>query len=165
MQPGDHATVLEILMATPRRIAAASKGLSEEQLRRNPAPGSWSAAELVAHLRACADVWGKSISTILTEDRPTFRYLWPRTWIRKTNYTDLSFAESFRAYRDQRKDLLKILQNLTQEDWSRGAIVKASDKLREETVLSYAQRMAQHESGHCEQFDSIVAVVAPKTKA
>jgi hypothetical protein len=35
-------------------------------------------------------------------------------------------------------------------------IVKAASKLREETVLSYAQRLANHESGHCEQIDRVL---------
>ena len=162
MLPIDHATVLKLLMATPRRIAGASKNMNKDQLRRKPAADSWSANEVLAHLRACADVWGSSIMAMLTQDRPTLRYVSPRTWIKKTNYADLEFGVSFRAYANQRKDLLKVLRTLSDDDWLRGASVKAAKKRREETVLSYAERMARHEAGHCEQVERILGARSPE---
>ena len=81
------------------------------------------------------------------------RYVSPRTWIKKTNYADLEFGVSFRAYANQRKDLLKVLRTLSHDDWLRGASVKVAKKRREETVLSYSQRTALHEAGHCEQIE------------
>jgi hypothetical protein len=152
----DHVTVLKQLKATPRRIAALTRGLHDHQLTLKPSVDTWSANEVLAHLRACADVWGGSIMTILTQDHPTFRYVSPRAWIRKTNYCDLKFGVSFVAFTNQRKNLLKVLQTLAQDDWLRGASVKAATKIRRETVLSYGQRMAQHEAGHCEQIERIL---------
>lgn len=156
MLSADPAAVLNILKATPRRIAAASKSLSNAQLNLKPAPDSWSANDVLAHLRACGDVWGKGIRLMLTQDRPTFTYVSPRTWIRKTNYPDQEFAASFAEFKTQRNDLLRLLEKLTPEDWLRGASVKAASQRRDETVLSYAQRMAQHEAGHCDQIDRIL---------
>jgi hypothetical protein len=51
---------------------------------------------------------------ILKQDNPTFRYVSPRTWIRKTNYPDLDFKASL-AFRKQREDLLKVLQSVPQD--------------------------------------------------
>ena len=152
----DHGAVIELLKTTPRRIASASRGLSDKELNWKPAADSWSVNEVLAHLRACADVWGESIKKILKQDDPTFRYVSPRTWIRKTNYVQLDFKASFLAFRKQREDLLKILQSLPRKDWLRRANVKAATKLRDETVLSYAQRLAGHEAGHCEQIDRVL---------
>ena len=164
MLPIDHATVLKLLVATPRRIAGASKNMNKDQLRRKPAADSWSANEVLAHLRACADVWGSSIMAMLTQDRPTLRYVSPRTWIKKTNYADLEFGVSFRAYANQRKDLLKVLRTLSHHDWLRGASVKVAKKRREETVLSYAERMARHEAGHCGQVERTLGARSRKGK-
>lgn len=94
---------------------------------------------------------------MLTQDRPTLRYVSPRTWIKKTNYTELEFGPSFRAYAKQRKDLLKALRALSHDDWLRSASVKAATKRRKETVLSYAERMARHEAGHCDQVERILS--------
>ena len=152
----DQGTVINLLKTTPRRIASASRGLCDKELNWKPAADSWSVNEVLAHLRACADVWGESIKKILKQDNPTFRYVSPRTWIKKTNYMDLDFEASFLAFRKQREDLLKILQALPQEDWLRRANVKAATKLRDETVRSYARRLADHEAGHCEQIDRVL---------
>jgi hypothetical protein len=51
-------TVLMVLSETPKQIARIARGLSHQQLHRKPEPNAWSAQEIVAHLRACADVWG-----------------------------------------------------------------------------------------------------------
>jgi hypothetical protein len=50
--------------ATPtatRRTAALTGGLAPAQLQAVPAPDQWSATEVLAHLRACADMWGGCI--------------------------------------------------------------------------------------------------------
>jgi hypothetical protein len=159
MLPLDSSTVLGLLAETPRRIAELSNGRSDEQLRRKPSAGCWSANEVLAHLRACADVWGSGIDRMLKQDHPVLRYVSPRAWIRKTNYVDQGFAASLGAFASQRKQLLTVLQALPEAGWLRGAKVKAdaSSKFREESVLSYAQRMAQHEAGHLDQIARILS--------
>lgn len=152
----NRAAVLEMLERTPRRIASATRRLSDSELNWKPAADSWSVNEVLAHLRCCADVWGESIRKILKQDQPTFRYVSPRGWIKKTNYLELEFKASFLAFNAQREELLKTLRALPGEDWSRRASVKAATKIREETVLSYAQRLADHESDHCEQIDRVL---------
>lgn len=154
----DHRTALELLSEAPHRIARASKNASDEELRRKPAVDSWSANEVLAHLRSCADVWGGSIMAMLAQDGPALRYVSPRSWIKKTNYTGLAFADSFREYAKQRKELLKVLRALGDTDWLRDAIIKAATKHRKETVLSYAQQMARHEARHCKQLERILGV-------
>ncbi len=151
----DPTAVIAMLNSTPRRIASVTLGLSDKDLIWKPSPDSWSVNEVIVHLRACADVWGDSILMILREDTPTFRYVSPRTWIRKTNYPQSDFQASFLAFRRQRDELLKALQPLAHEDWLRRAIVRAT-KPREETVLSYAHRLAGHEAGHCDQINRIL---------
>jgi len=152
----NRAAVLEMLETTPRRIASVTRRLSDGELNWKPAADSWSINEVLAHLRSCADVWGESIRKILKQDQPAFRYVSPRGWIKKTNYLELEFGVSFLAFNTQRQELLKTLRALPAEGWSRRANVKAATKVREETVLSYARRLADHEFGHCEQIDRVL---------
>ena len=97
---------LTLLAETPARIADLTSGLSPAQLRTRPSADEWSANDVLAHLRACADVRGGYILTMLAEDRPTLRAMSPRTWMRKTDYPELEFEASFRAFAKQRADLL-----------------------------------------------------------
>jgi uncharacterized damage-inducible protein DinB len=152
----NRAAALEMLETTPRRIASLTRRLSDGELNWKPAADSWSINEVLAHLRCCADVWGESILKILKLDHPAFRYVSPRGWIKKTNYLELEFKASFLAFNTQRQELLKTLRALPAEDWSRRANVKTATNVREETVLSYAQRLADHEFGHCEQIDRVL---------
>ena len=149
-------TVLKLLAATPRRIASASKGLDNSRLRIKPDKDSWSANDILAHLRACADVWGKSIYAMLADDHPTLRYVSPRTWVRKTDYLELDFAPSFQAFTKQRKELIKTLKGLAYTEWSQGATFTATTRGREQTVFSNAWGMAQHENQHCAQIERVL---------
>ena len=64
--------VLALLGPAPARIAARTDGLMPAHLRTRPAPDEWSTNDVLAHLRACADVWGDCIATILAEDNPPY---------------------------------------------------------------------------------------------
>lgn len=147
----EQLQLLKLLAATPRRVVTLSRGLTDARLYSKADEAAWSVNEILAHLRACADVWGKSILAMLEQDHPTLRYISPRTWIRKTTYLEQDFHQSLRAYTHQRADLLKTLRALDLADWSRGATFTATAKGREQTVWSYARRIADHEREHCEQ--------------
>ena len=71
--------ILTMLAATPSRLASLTVGLQPAQLLVPPEPGEWSARDVLAHLRACADMWGKYIVVILSEDKPTFKAVNPTT--------------------------------------------------------------------------------------
>ena len=147
--------VLTLLEETPTRIAAATRGLTEAQLQRAPARGEWSVNEVLAHIRACADVRGEPIRTIVAEDHPTFRAVNPLTWIKQTDYHDLEFRPSFRAFTKQRAGLLALLTSLPRKGWSRGATVTGAGAPLERTVLFYAEWVALHERPHVKQVDGI----------
>jgi hypothetical protein len=143
--------VLTALSETPKHIARIARGCSDRQLIRKPEPDAWSAQEIVAHLRACAEVWGRSIDRMLAEDHPTIRYVSPRGWIKKTDYLQQSFRDSLRAFSDRRAVLVGTLSGLDAIDWSRRATFTATTLGRHATVLSYTRRIADHEVQHLGQ--------------
>src|SRR5206468_8694309 len=103
------------------RIAALTAGLAPAQLRAAPGPDEWSANAVLAHLRACADVWGDCIATIIAQDKPTIKAVNPRTWIQKTDYLEQEFQPSLQAFTAQRIDLVAVLKPLRPKVWSRTA--------------------------------------------
>ena len=148
--------VLTLLAETPPHIARLTAGLAPAQLHTAPDPDEWSANDVLAHLRACADVWGDCIEVILAQDTPTIRTVNPRTWIRKTDYLEQEFQPSLHAFATQRTDLLKVLEPLAPEGWSRTATVTGAGKVLERTVLFYARWLAGHERPHLKQIQRIV---------
>lgn len=148
--------ILTLLTESPARIAALTEDLPPAQLHTAPAPDEWSANDVLAHLRACAGVWGDCIRAILAEDRPTLRAINPRTWIKKTDYRELDFQPSLRSFIAQRNALLTVLEPLPCEDWSRAATVTGAGKPLERTVQFYAQWLATHERTHVKQIERTV---------
>jgi len=143
--------ILSILRETPDRLRGLTGDLTEARLHAAPAPGEWSVAEIVAHLRACADVWGRAIETITVTDHPTIRAVSPRTWIKSTDYCELAFASSLQAFSKQRDQLLAVLADLPAQGWSRSATILGGGRPLELTVHSYANRLARHERAHWRQ--------------
>jgi hypothetical protein len=151
--------VLSLLAAAPERVAEATRYLSPRQLIRRPSPDEWSASEVLAHLRACADVRGGYIERIIAEDRPTLRAMDPRTWMARTDYRELDFGRSLRAFADQRVELLAALRKLPYGGWTRTARVVGAGKALERTVLDYADWIAVHERPHLKRMARIAGAM------
>jgi hypothetical protein len=155
-KPLTSGEALALLARTPPRLASLTAGLTPAQLRSASLPGEWSANEVLAHLRACSDMWGKCILAMLAEDRPTLRAVNPRSWIKRTDYLTLDFQPSLDSFITQRAALLAVLEPLPTEGWSRKAMVKGAGKELERSVLEYADRLARHERTHTKQVEGIV---------
>jgi len=151
--------VLNILAETPKRLTTLTAGLDPTILRPAPGPGEWSANDVLAHLRSCADVWGECMERIVREDRPTLRAINPRAWIKQTDYPELRFHPSLRSFDAQRADLLAFLEALSPADWLRSATIVGAGAPLERTVLTYAQRLARHERPHVTQIERIVGTL------
>ena len=146
------AEVLAALKENPLRLRKATSKVKNADLHVRDSKTSWSANDILAHLRACADVWSGTIEQMLTDEMPKLPDIHPRKWITQTDYLKLDFHSSFSAYASQREKLLKILMKLPFEDWSRGAIIGG----RIHTVFTQARRIAKHETQHCEQIEELL---------
>lgn len=155
MSQDDSTTgrILSLLAEMPARISAQTAGLERRQLETAPEEGEWSLIEMLAHLRACADVWGGCVTAILTQDRPTLRAVSPRTWIKSTNYLDWEFYAALDAYAKQRSVLIATLENCSPPDWARTAMITGAGSPLERTVFFYAEWLARHEGSHSRQVE------------
>ena len=149
--------ILTLLAAAPRRISALTAGLAPAQLRTAPSPDEWSANDVLAHLRACNEVWGGYyIMTILAQDKPTIKAINPRTWIKNTDYLEQEFQPSLRAFTKQRRKLLAVLETLPPKDWTRTNTLIGAGKPLQQTLMSHADGLARHERAHLKQIERII---------
>jgi hypothetical protein len=144
--------ILATMKECPLRIEAVTNKLAAARLGARSNSKSWSINDILAHIRSSSDVWGESIERMLAEETPTLPDIHPRKWMKQTDYPQLDFHKSFKAYQDQRRDLLKILMKLSFEDWSRGAMIGG----RIHTVFTQARRIAKHDSDHCDQIEGLL---------
>ena len=103
---------LALLRENASRLAALTDGLPAERLHRAPGPDEWSPNDVLAHIRACCDVWGGNIERILAEEHPTFAGTNPRTWMKRTDYPTWQFEAAARAFAAQREGLLETLHRV-----------------------------------------------------
>ena len=142
---------LALLSETPHRMAAGMVGMDDARLRTPLEEREWSLIQVLAHLRAAAEVWGDSIEAMLRLDQPEIIYLRPNEHMKAAGYTTMDFYTSFNAYCYQREELLGSLRNLPPDAWSRPARIRG----RIHTVFSQTRRMALHELDHWEQIDRL----------
>ncbi|MEP6639880.1 MAG: DinB family protein [Chloroflexota bacterium] len=152
--------IMAILPETPRRIASLTEGLTPAQLHASPEPDAWSVNDVLAHLRACHDVLGGSMLRIVAEDRPAWKGMNPRAWIKKTDYPEWEFAPAFAAFRKQRAELLAVLEPLPPDGWQRTATVTGMiGETYERSARYYGDWMAGHERAHWKHVGRIVAAL------
>lgn len=144
--------ILATMKECPLRIEAVTKKVPSARFHACADPKSWSINDILAHIRSSSDVWGSSIQDMLEQEMPTLPEIHPRKWMKQTDYPDLDFHKSFKAYAAQRKQLLKILMKLAFDEWSRGAMIGR----RIHTVFTQARRIAKHDSDHCDQIEGIL---------
>lgn len=76
--PREIEAHLATLQSTPAVLSRVSSDLDDVRLRQRPQPGQWSLIELLAHLSACAEIWGDDIREMLSCDIPTLTKPHPR---------------------------------------------------------------------------------------
>lgn len=151
---------MAILPETPGRLATLTEGMTEERLHRPPEPETWSVNDVLAHLRACDDVLGGNMLRIVAEDRPAWKGMSPRTWMKRTDYPARDFRPSLEAFATQRAGLLAVLEPLTPEGWERTATVSDPiGRVFEYTTRYYGDWLAGHERAHLKYLPKIVAAV------
>lgn len=152
---------LVVLRENASRLAEL-EGVGARQASTAPEPDEWSAREVLAHIRACCDVWGRNIARILADENATFAGMNPRAWMRKTDYLEWPFDAALSAFATQRQELLHTLEGLTPAQWEWTATVTSYGQANERTLRSYASQLAKHERTHVKQ---IALAVAPKSRA
>jgi uncharacterized damage-inducible protein DinB len=143
---------LRLLRDAPERIAAAGAGADDAALHRRTPEEPWSVNDVLAHVRAAADVRDRFIARMASGEHTTLRYESPRSELRKTDYVDRPFAENLAAFRAQRSALLERLAALPPDGWSRGALIRD----RPETVATYVGYLTEHETVHCDQIEALL---------
>jgi len=149
--------VLSILNETPSRLANLIMAFDDRHLYTPPGVKTWSVSEILAHMRACADIWTFSIYAMLTEERPTLPDINERKWAKVTAYARLPIVISLQAFTFQREGLMRVLKPLPKDGWEHGSLILE----REHTVFTQARRMAYHEQGHLEQIEDLLRQTHP----
>jgi hypothetical protein len=150
--PPEIERILIALDETPRRLTRSTARTDAAHLRLRPDARSWSAVDILSHLRACSDLWTHSIYAMLAEKEPLLADIDERKWAKAARYGEWDFAVLLSTFTQQRRELLLVLRGLPGEAWEQSALIAG----RRHTVFTQARRLAKHESEHCAQMEQIV---------
>jgi len=150
----DGRAVEEILAATPGEIKAILEKMNLEQVSAAPAPGKWSAAEIVCHLADCDLAFGFRLRQTLAEDNHIIQPFDQEKWA--PVYAGIPAAEALAAFTALRAWNLRLI---------RTALPAAADKPVTHpergamTFRTIVETMAGHDLNHMAQLEKIAGAV------
>jgi|SRR5688572_27509709 len=147
------AKIKDLLADTPLKLESLSKRLSSEQLRQPLGSGERSFTEDLAHLINSEARSSDAIYLALLAEEPLFIDIHPERQLGKLlRYDLLGFSDLLAYFKVRRTVLLRVLDSLTEEQWSRS--IREAGKKRKESVYWRARSIAMHEWEHLSDIEN-----------
>ena len=145
---------LRVLRSTPARVERLLRGVPPAKLRRRPAPGKWSIAEIVLHLADSELVYAYRLRTILAQNRARIIAFDQNDWAAAGRYNRRDLRGALEMLRVLRRTNLELLKVIPRQKWSHYGIHQERGK---ESVAHLARLYAAHDLNHLLQIRRIVA--------
>src|SRR5262245_53562120 len=130
-----------------RVVLEALAGATEAELDATPAPGKWSAREIVHHLADSEMTSAIRLRRLLAEDLPQIVGYDEAEFARKLNY-DRPIQRSLDAFKASRETTAEILDRMSEAEWGREGTHTESGRY---TVEKWLEIYAEHAHNHADQ--------------
>lgn len=144
---------LKVSAATPKKLERLIKGVPTAKLRKRPAPGKWSAAEILAHLADGEIVRGWRMRQILGAPGAPIQAFDQDSWAAAGHYEKRDPRKSLETFRVLREANLALLKSLTKEQWKHYGV---HAERGEETIEHIVRLDAGHDINHTAQVERIL---------
>jgi len=144
---------LAVLGQTAGRLKTMLDSASPAKWRTRPAPGRWSAAEVLAHLADAELVAAWRVRSILASNGTPLQAFDQDTWASAFKYGEIDPAESLQTFSAARASLLSLLVRV---DQSRHAHHGLHAERGKETITHLIQLYAGHDINHLKQIEALV---------
>ena len=144
---------LGVLEATPRSLARLVDTRREDLLRQRPAPGKWSAAEIVAHLADVEMVVGYRIRLVLGSPGVPIQAFDQDSWAAVEKYNDIPVSLALEAHAALRALNLRLFRSLSPEQLDYFGM---HSERGQESVRKMITHVAGHDLNHLRQIEAIV---------
>jgi hypothetical protein len=146
----------------PRKVQAATaaklnrliRRAPSAKLRKRPAPGKWSAGEILAHLADCEIVTGWRMRQILGAPGSPIQPFDQDAWAAAGHYEKRDARKSLELFRVSREANLALLKSLSPEQWKHHGMHAERGV---ETIEHIVRMMAGHDLNHLGQVERLVA--------
>ena len=145
MTPAERKDLIARYAAGPDLLAAALAEVPDEALQWRPAPGKWSAHEVVVH---CADSESNAhgrIRTLVAEQDPVIQGYDQDEWARKFDYHSRPIGTALVTIEAVRANTLPIIESMTDADWKKmGRHTESGAYGAEDWLKSYGTHLEVH---------------------
>jgi hypothetical protein len=118
MDPSTRKKLIDQYKDGYRIVSEALVGATDEELDAHPAPGKWSAREIVHHLADSEMTSAIRLRLLLAADRPSIAGYDQEAFARRLYY-DRPIEASVEAFKSARRTTGEILDRMTDAEWSR----------------------------------------------
>jgi hypothetical protein len=143
---------IRVMRGAPARLERAVAGLTPAQLRRSPAPGKWSIADILGHLLDTEVVFGYRYRIALCQSGSPIQGYDQAGWADTFRGRRASAATLLRQIRLLRDVNLDLVTGVPRRWWTRYGMHSERGK---ETVLRTLELIAGHDWNHLEQIMEI----------
>ena len=144
---------LTIQRATPAKLAALLKRLDRKQVSKRPAPNTWSAAEILAHLADTELVVSWRLRQTLTANGTPIQAYDQDAWAETFKYSRRDPKTSLNTFRMLRENNLALLRTVSRDLLDNYGL---HQERGQESVRRVTQMVAGHDINHIQQIERIV---------
>ena len=153
MTPAERSRLIDQYAQGPARLRAALATVPAEALTWRPAPGEWSAHEVVVH---CSDSETASygrVRMLLTDPEPVIVGYDQDRWARDLDYHAQSIELALATVTAVRASTVPLLRGLPESAWGRSGRHSESGAYG---MVDWLRIYADHLEGHSRQIDANV---------
>ena len=144
---------LQLQQAAAKKLAALIKGKNKKQLAKQPAPGKWSVAQILAHLADAEIAIGWRLRQIAATNGVTLQAYDQDAWASTFDYAHRDPKQSLEAFRVLRDANVALLKGLPKNLWENYGIHQERGN---ESLTHVVRMIAGHDLNHIEQVERIV---------
>jgi len=152
---------LQVQQETARKLQKLIKPLSKAQLTRQPEPGKWSIAQILAHLADAELVGGWRMRSIIGSNGVSLQPFDQDVWAETFAYARRDAKQSLEAFRALRENNLRMLKALPKQLWENYGMHQERGK---ETITHIVRMFAGHDLNHLAQVEKIAKASGSKQK-
>src|SRR5579863_5409927 len=146
----DSRPPLDTISDTPRRLAELIETIGPDRVNLPPAPGKWSARDIVSHLADSEFVFGFRLRQTLAEDhhviQPFDQDLWARSYGDCDAQLALATLSTLRAWN------IVLIQSVKPADLAKPVTHPERGTMTFQTIV---ETMAGHDRNHIKQIEAI----------
>jgi uncharacterized damage-inducible protein DinB len=143
---------LRIQKSTAKKLEKLVRPLGKKQLRRRPAVGKWSIAEILAHLADTEVVASWRMRLILGSNGTPIQGFDQDVWAKTFRYENQNPKHALKVFRVLRENNLTLLKSVPRKLWENHGM---HSERGQETIAHIVRMFAGHDLNHLQQMEKI----------